>query len=305
MRLAPNAALSFQILGRAILSHLGRFAEAKAIRLRQIDLKLDGAADHRGLYGHRFFRGRWQPVCNVKLDWAKGKPDEYLLLKPAPKSRLLRQMQKCARTYRQAIESAQRGNSIEMSAAITARSAIGEARVGNTAAGTSAGTGGAGRGPKPETLPFAGIALAMAGDVSQANAVADELSKRFPLDTDVNNIWLPLIRAEIELGRGNPAKAVELLQPAISLRIWLGCAAVPVDIRGRAYLKAKQGREAAAEFQKTFGPSPNCVSPRQFPPSLTCSWGAPAPCLATMPEPAPRIRISSRCGKMPTRMSPS
>ena len=43
-----------------------------------------------------------------------------------------------------------------------------------------------------ETLPFAGIALAMAGDVPQANAVADELGKRFPLDTVVQNIWLPL-----------------------------------------------------------------------------------------------------------------
>ena len=37
-----------------------------------------------------------------------------------------------------------------------------------------------------ETLPFAGFALAMAGDVAQANAVADELSKRFPLDTSIN-----------------------------------------------------------------------------------------------------------------------
>jgi len=90
----------------------------------------------------------------------------------------------------------------------------------------------------------------MAGDITQANAVADELGKRFPLDTVVDNIWLPLIRAEVELGRGNPAKAIELLQPATPYEIGWDGRLMPVYARGQAHLKANQGREAAAEFQK-------------------------------------------------------
>ena len=42
------------------------------------------------------------------------------------------------------------------------------------------------------TLGSAGLAQSMAGDISQATATADELSKRFPTDTFVNNVWVPV-----------------------------------------------------------------------------------------------------------------
>ncbi|HXP16930.1 MAG TPA: hypothetical protein VN868_07505 [Terriglobales bacterium] len=63
-----------------------------------------------------------------------------------------------------------------------------------------------------EALPFAALASALAGDSAQATSAADELSKRFPLDTIVNNVTLPAIHAGIEISRGNPAKAIESLQ---------------------------------------------------------------------------------------------
>src|SRR2546427_368732 len=66
------------------------------------------------------------------------------------------------------------------------------------------------------TAFFAGLALAMAGNTRQAAAVVDELSKRFPGDTVVNNSWGPTIRSEIEVNRGNASKAIELLQIAFS-----------------------------------------------------------------------------------------
>ncbi len=249
MRLAPNAALSHQVLGRAYFA-LGRVAEAKAIRLKQIDLKLDSTGDHRGLYGIAFLEGD-APGMQRQLDWAKGKPDEFLLLEgSAEVASFSGQMQKSRGLYRQAIESAQRGKFVESAAGTTARSAIGEARAGNTGQARQQALAALAMDRSRETLPFAGIALAMAGDVAQANAVADELSKRFPLDTVVENVWVPLIRAEIELGRGGPAKAVELLQPATPYELGWDARLLPVDTRGRAYLKAKQGREAAAEFQK-------------------------------------------------------
>jgi eukaryotic-like serine/threonine-protein kinase len=249
MRLAPGAALSYQVLGRAYFA-LGRSAEAKAIRLRQIDLKLDSTGDHRALYGLAFFEGDGSGMQR-QLDWGKGKPDEYLLFEvSAEVATYSGQMQKSRGLYRQAIESAQRGKFVESAGAITARSAIGEARVGNTDQARQQALAALAMDRSRETLPFVGIALAMAGDVPQANAVADELSKRFPLDTEVQNIWLPVIRAEIELGRGSPVKAVELLQPTTPYELGWDARLQPIYARGQAYLKAKQGREAAAEFQK-------------------------------------------------------
>jgi serine/threonine protein kinase/tetratricopeptide (TPR) repeat protein len=249
MRLAPNAALSHQILGRAYVA-LGRIAEAKSIRLKQIDLKLDSTGDHRGLYGIAFMEGDG-PGMQRQLDWGKGKPDEYLLLEASAEAAAYSgQMQKSREIYRQAIETAQRRKFIETAAAITARSAIGQARVGNMDEARRQAVAALAMDRSRETLPFAGIALAMAGDFTQANAVADELSKRFPLDTVVNNIWLPIIRAEIELGRDSPTKAVELLRPATPYELGWDARLLPVYVRGRAYIKANQGREAAAEFQK-------------------------------------------------------
>jgi predicted Zn-dependent protease len=90
----------------------------------------------------------------------------------------------------------------------------------------------------------------MAGDMRQAAAIVDELTKRFPTDTLVNNVWGPTIRSEIEVNRGNPGKAIELLQLAYPYEAGFAARRVPNYTRGQAYLKARQGKDAAAEFQK-------------------------------------------------------
>jgi tetratricopeptide (TPR) repeat protein len=65
------------------------------------------------------------------------------------------------------------------------------------------------------------------------------------------SVIAPLTRATIELQRGAPARAIELLQPAIPYEASpISSLFRPNWIRGRAYLQLKQGAEAAAEFQK-------------------------------------------------------
>jgi tetratricopeptide (TPR) repeat protein len=88
--------------------------------------------------------------------------------------------------------------------------------------------------------------FALCGDSTRAQALADELVKRFPLSTMVNNVTAPEIRAIVETHRGNPVKAIELLRSAEPFEKGrLG----PAYARGVAYLKAKSGKEAAGEFQ--------------------------------------------------------
>ncbi len=91
------------------------------------------------------------------------------------------------------------------------------------------------------------LALAMCGDAAQAEKLAAETSKRFPNGTIWNAVQLPAIRAAIELQRGQPAKAVELLASASPYE-----RAYPeaVYLRGLAYLRLQKGAEAAAEFRK-------------------------------------------------------
>lgn len=82
----------------------------------------------------------------------------------------------------------------------------------------------------------------------------DDLAKRFPGDTILQYLYLPTIRAEIELAHGSPSKAIGILQMSAPYELgepqspetplW------PVYFRGMAYLAAHDGASAEVEFQK-------------------------------------------------------
>jgi eukaryotic-like serine/threonine-protein kinase len=84
----------------------------------------------------------------------------------------------------------------------------------------------------------------------------DDLSRRFPQDTVVQFNYLPTVNAMLQINAGNPAKAIEILEAARPYElgspsnISMSLSVYPVYVRGLAYLSAKQGTEAAVEFQK-------------------------------------------------------
>jgi uncharacterized membrane-anchored protein len=101
----------------------------------------------------------------------------------------------------------------------------------------------------------AALALAMAGDTARAESIAHDLGERFPLDTQMQSLWLPAIHAQLALDRKKPAVALNALQTASNVELGaiffvanLSCL-YPTYVRGEAYLAAGQARNAAAEFQ--------------------------------------------------------
>ncbi len=99
----------------------------------------------------------------------------------------------------------------------------------------------------------AAFALALLGDSSRSQTLADDLANRFPEDTRVVFTYLPTLHAQLALNHNEPSKAVELLQTAIPYELAARSRAhrlYPAYVRGEAYLAARQGREAAVEFQK-------------------------------------------------------
>jgi hypothetical protein len=96
----------------------------------------------------------------------------------------------------------------------------------------------------------------MTGDTARADSSAQDLGKRFPLDTQMQSLWLPAIQAQLALDRRNPASALNALQAASPIELGqigfvpnVSCL-YHVYVRGEAYLAAGQGSAAAAEFQK-------------------------------------------------------
>jgi eukaryotic-like serine/threonine-protein kinase len=103
----------------------------------------------------------------------------------------------------------------------------------------------------------AALAYAVAGDSPRAQALAQDLDRRYPLDTQVQALWLPAVRGQLALNRKNPSAAINYLASALPPIEYgfipflnpISCL-YPSYIRGQAYLAAEQGKEAAAEFQK-------------------------------------------------------
>jgi tetratricopeptide (TPR) repeat protein len=94
---------------------------------------------------------------------------------------------------------------------------------------------------------MAALALVLAGDSAQGLSLINELARSRPLDVFVQSVWIPVIKAQIEIKHGNGAKALQMLQPAMP---YAAGNVLVLYSRGVALLKAGETEEAASEFQK-------------------------------------------------------
>jgi tetratricopeptide (TPR) repeat protein len=247
IRLNPNFALPRLALGQALL-RLDRYAEAREVFRQAIEQQIERTEFHALLYQLAFIESDATGMQR-QLEWARGKPDEYAAFDWQAGAAAFRgQWGKAQRFSRQAIELAAGGNTQEVAARYAAEQALlgavfGDCRlVGTVAAQGLKLTRGR------VSLPRAALALALCGAADQAQPLLEETGKRYPEDTLLNSIWLPVIRASAELQRGNASQALEQLQTAVryepAAEFW------PPYLRGQAYLQLNQSAEAAAEFQK-------------------------------------------------------
>jgi tetratricopeptide (TPR) repeat protein len=158
---------------------------------------------------------------------------------------------------KRAVDSAIRADSKENGAIWQENAALAQAAYGNPAEARQAAAEALKLAPTSQGVEVeAALAFAMAGDTARAESLAQDLGKRFPLDTQMQSLWLPAIQAQLALDKKNPAAALTALQAASPIELGqilfvanISCL-YHVYVRGEAYLAAGQGKEAAAEFQK-------------------------------------------------------
>jgi tetratricopeptide (TPR) repeat protein len=219
--------------------------------------KLDIFVMHNVLYALAFLQGD-APAMTEQQQWFAGKPEENFGLALASDTEAFGgHLAKARELTKRTVDSAIRADSKESGAIAKAIAAQREAIFGNAAKA---------RQTAAEALQLArtsqaveneaGLAFAMAGDAARAESLAQDLGKRFPLDTQMQSLWLPAIRAQLALNRKNPALALNALQITSPLELAsipftnnISCL-YPTYIRGEAYLAAQQSSAAAAEFQK-------------------------------------------------------
>jgi len=258
MQLAPDSSFSYNALGVAYLG-LNRLAESKAIREEEVRKKIDSTVAHSDLYMLSFLEGDAAGMQR-QLEWSKGGHGEYVVAETVADAAASAGKMGAARAgYQRAIDLARQGKLEEIAARILAREADFEAAIGNSKAArddaTTALSSSHGRG----TLAFAGSALSQAGEAREAESAAQELVREHPMATFINAVYVPAIRAAIAINQGNPGKAIELLQATTPYEFGFATGVQSNYLRGLAYLKLRQGKEAANEFQKILDHPGICI----------------------------------------------
>jgi hypothetical protein len=255
LRLAPNDPLAYRFVAFTYLL-LNRVEEAEATGKEAHANGLDSRLAPV-LYGIAFYRGDTsEMVRQAASATGKANDGELLLALEADTAAYFGHLRKAREFSRQAADSAGRAGEKETAAGYLSVSALREALFGNANGARQQGTLAKRRASRDMDYGLA-LALAYAGDAGRAQAMADDLGKRFPEGTIIQFNYLPTLRAKLALLRSNPQQALDSLQaaapyelglPALSFYNWPNM--YPVYVRGEAYLAAHQGKEAAAEFQK-------------------------------------------------------
>jgi DNA-binding winged helix-turn-helix (wHTH) protein/tetratricopeptide (TPR) repeat protein len=236
---------------------LNRLDDAQAL-LEQARREDDSPVLRETRYSVAFLRGD-NAAMQEQLAWAVGRPgvEDRLISAQSDTEAYYGRIAKARQLSEAAVQSAERAEVREAAAKWRANEALREADIGNSVLARRRAAEALALNTEPEVEVKAALALARAGDVARAQRLVDKLNQDFPLDTMMQNYWLPAIRAAIELGKSNPSDAVDILNVATSYELgstFPGVAAFgslyPAYLRGQAYLETGQAQQAAAEFQK-------------------------------------------------------
>jgi DNA-binding winged helix-turn-helix (wHTH) protein/tetratricopeptide (TPR) repeat protein len=234
---------------------LNRLAEADAVLKQAEDLEIESGELLGGRYQLALLRGDARETERLAAS-AAGKPvAEYLLFLDTFLEAYHGRRKKVRELLRKKVEFAEHSGATGRAASHHADAGLMEAYFGNPQQARADAETALKVSAKRDSgvTSASALALALAGDTTQAEKLAAELSQKFPLNTLVQRCALPTIRAAVALHRGNADKALELLAGTMG-PYDLGATALldPMYIRGRAYLMLHDGGAAAVEFRKVI-----------------------------------------------------
>jgi serine/threonine protein kinase/Tfp pilus assembly protein PilF len=254
--LAPDIGALYANLAEHSLAQQ-RFDETRQMIHKARTEKLDDFLLHTVPYALAFL-GADSKAMAEQQQWFAGKPEENFGLALASDTEAYGGRLANARELtKRAVDSAIRADSKENGAIWQANAALQEAAYGNAAEARRTAAEALRLAPASQGVEVeAALAFAMAGDTARTESLAQDLGKRFPLDTQMQSLWLPAIQAQLALDGKNPTLALNALQAASPIELGqiqfvanISCL-YNVYVRGEAYLAAGQGNAAAAEFQK-------------------------------------------------------
>ena len=251
LRREPESPIRYEQLAWTYVM-LNRFKEAHATIEDAQAKKLDSPDLHILLYCLAFLEKSSAAMAS-EVAWSAGKPgyEHFLLNLEARVSAYYGKVEKSRELTDRAMALAEHTRRKDTAAGYEAAQAFVEALFGNGVEARKRAAAALKLSSDRGALVEVAATAALLADTARAQALADDLDKRFPDNIILQNNWLPIVHAQLALVRNDPRTAIDLLQSAKLYELSpLGDGLASAFVRGNSYLAAHRSGEAAAEFQE-------------------------------------------------------
>jgi tetratricopeptide (TPR) repeat protein len=252
IRLDPKDRYAYQNLASGY-QYLGRYDEAKAVAEQAIAQKAEPWTIYVTLYALAFIRGD-EAAMRQEVERGQGKPQEPVVLVLEGNGECAQgRIKKARASYARSAGAAKIQDYKEFAADALADEATCDSELGFLKEARQAMTAALALSDNRDSRSIAAYVFARGGDAAQSQKLIGDLAKEWPFDTILNQVWLPVAQATSDIQRHQPAEAIARLESAAPYE-WggppSGAKYWPTYIRGEAFLKARDGVKAAAEYQK-------------------------------------------------------
>jgi serine/threonine protein kinase/tetratricopeptide (TPR) repeat protein len=245
VEMAPDDAIASENLVGDYAA-LGLLKDAKAEIDRAHKLGLGGSTDYAGINVITYFLLGQPEEMQKMLAQVAGRPDEFLVIQSlAATQQFSGRYRQAAATTQQVFDLAEHARAPDVQAGAILVNAEARGLAGLCEGNDKVVEQGLTLDKNKQTQEAAVLAAAVCGSGKQALPLAQELSKKFPEDTLIQDVYVPLARAFVALAEGRPEEAVAAAKPS-----------KPYDslypgsyVQGLAYLQLHDAGQAVSAFQ--------------------------------------------------------
>ena len=253
-RLDSNRALIYEALIDSYIC-LGRLTEAKAVYAQSVAHGFNGEDAHLKRYVIAFLENDSSTMQQLTASSAGKLSESTFLVLDASTAAFTGRLHSAEELCRRARETAARDSQKEYAATWQALEAVTEADYGRPERTRRFARESEMTAKNRDAEILAALALARVADAIHVQTLVAALVRQYPADTLLNNVWIPTIRAQLELLRGNANRALRLLESVAPYELGESESLPPLFpafLRGEAYLQLHDGKSAAREFQKVI-----------------------------------------------------
>jgi eukaryotic-like serine/threonine-protein kinase len=244
VRLNPDSASAYSNLGGALFA-LDRFGEAADVYREAMARGFDAPEYHAYLWRIAYYTGDAEAMAR-HLEWAASSAT-WARHMPALAAALQGRWREAREVSARSVAFFEARHMTGLTALAARYDAVSAALFGDCAVTGREAARVRNLTDIGEERAKAALALAICGEWEEAERLAGEIGIGYPHDTTIGRVWLPLIDAAVDIGRGDTAAAIETID-AVTPHHGTG-EPWPAYLRGLAWLRAGDGAAARADFE--------------------------------------------------------